>query len=82
MDQLAGVFLQMNPFNAYSIGLIAVIYDFKESVFTERSLILRDLISLWQVGIKVILPSKPGMPVGGTVQGQSRPDSILDSLFV
>ena len=65
-----------------SIGLIVIIYDFKESIFTERSFVLRDLISLGQVRIEVVLASKPGMPVGGTVQGKSRPYGILDSLSV
>ena len=72
----------MNPLNAYSIGLIAIIYDFQESILAEGAVVLRDLISLGQVRVKVVLPSKPGMPVYSTVQSQSCPDGILDSFFI
>jgi hypothetical protein len=43
-------------------------------VFADRFVVLRNLISLWEVRVKVILPGPLGFPVDGAVEPQTRLD--------
>ena len=57
-------------------------FYFKKTVFTYRSVKLRNLISLWQIRIKIIFPWHFKAPVYIAFQSQSRPHRKLHSPFV
>ena len=69
MKRLACIFLHMDsldadflydPFNR----------DLNKSVLRQRPIVLRNLISLWQVRIEVILASPLGLRIHSTIQAK------------
>ena len=78
MYKLSCIFLYMNTVNSY----FSAVAEFYIAVFAQRHIILRYLISLWQVGIAVVLSVHFGYLRYLAVGGKSRSYGIFHYPFV
>ena len=81
MERLARVFFQMHPRDADAAGS-ARREPLERAGGGERPLELRDLITLWQVGIEVVLPREDRSVVDVTPQGQPGAHGQIDGSSV
>ncbi len=81
MDQLPGVLFYMNPGDPDPANL-AVDGDVEVAVPGDGELVLRNLVSLGQIGVEVVLPGEPAFPLDLAVGGQGHPEGEIDHLPV
>ena len=79
--QLAGILLQVHPADPDAPGLITHI-NVQVSTNTQRQLVLRDLVTLGQVGVEVVLAGKEVVRLNRTVQRQTSHHSVPNGVFV
>jgi hypothetical protein len=72
VNGLSGILFHVNSLNANLLPG-SVNRDFNESVFADRLVVLRNLISLGKIWIKIILSRPLGFPVDGAVKSQPLP---------
>ena len=81
MDQFAGIFFHMDAGDADALT-VAVDFDIHAAVFGKRQFILGNLVSLGQVGIKVVFARKPAVGDNPAVGGQGHPQGIFHDFSV
>src|SRR4030095_6961900 len=81
MQTLAGVFFQVKPCDTDLLGDIAY-FDVNETMLCQRLIVLRNLISLRQVWVKVILAGKDRSLINAAVQSHRRQRGELYRLRV
>src|SRR5215470_7929696 len=81
MQALAGVFFEVNPGDA-DLLLASFGRDFDEAEFGQWLVVLRDLVSLWEIGIEVVLTGKDRGLVEAAVQGHGGQRGELDDFLV
>src|SRR5580658_1817669 len=69
VNALAGVIFHVYTRDADALAG-AVDLDFDKPMFSERLIILRNLVTLGKVGIKIILPRENRFGIHGTVQSE------------
>jgi len=82
MHELARVFFQVDPLNAYPIGSAVIACDLQKTVFAERSFILGNLVALGEIRIKIVFARKPGRPVDPAIKGKPCLNGIFHGLFI
>ena len=81
MNKFAGIFLHMDTGNSDTFRFI-VHADVQPAVLADRLIELADLVSLWKVGIEVVLAGK-GAAVGNRAVGsQAGLEGKFNYLFV
>ena len=81
MNQLTGIFFQMNPVDS-DIFLSFFCFNFYQTINTQRTLQLRNLISLRQVRIKIVFPVKYRKFIDVAAQCKTSLYSILYSSLI
>jgi len=81
MDQLARVFLHVNPGDADLPGPLARL-DHDVPVLRQRIGVLRNLVALGQVGIKVIFPCKDVLRIDGAVRRERHLHGVFHDFLV
>ncbi len=81
VKELTGVLLQVGAGDA-DAATLAVHFDLKPAVVAKGQLVLRDLITLWQIGVTVVLPGKDRVFGNLTIQSQSGHDGKFYRLAV
>ena len=77
VDIFCRVFFQVQPRDTDSFPC-ALVINFNEAAGGQRQFVLRNLVTLGQVGIKIILARKPRMLVHGAVDRQRSPHGHFD----
>jgi len=81
MDVLGCIFLLVHPLDPDSVCLAVYCY-MKLPIHRERLIILRDLVTLWQVGIKIILAVEDALFRDRAFHRQRYPGQVTNSLAV
>ena len=61
---------------------LTIVLNNEIAIATERNIVLRDLITLHQIGIGIVLAVELGVLWNGAVEGQSRHDGVGDGFLV
>jgi len=78
MDELSGIFLDMNAGNADTLAAV----QFDIALFTEGLIILRNLVGFRQIGIYIILSVHMGLGIDFAVQRQAGFNGIFHHFLV
>jgi hypothetical protein len=78
MDQFSSILLKMDPLYPHRIRFPIVTGNLEKPVLAERQLILRYLITLRQVGVKIILSGKSGMAIDHAIQRKTGSNGIFN----
>ena len=81
MDQFSGVFLNVNAGNANALGAGRG-FNIQVSMFTQRQIILGNLIGFRQIGVKVVFPVLLGITCNRTVGRHAGLDRVFYNLAV
>ena len=81
VDRLAGVLLQMQPFDADRQRL-AIDIDLDFALADDRLLVLADLIALGQVGVKIVLAIENASEVNFGVQPEPGAYRLCNALGI
>src|SRR5476649_541907 len=81
MEQLPGIFFEMNAPNMNSFDL-SVDFDVEPAADADRYVVLADLVTLRQIGIEVVLAVEFGVGVDRAVKRECGADYMFHGLLV
>ena len=82
MDRFAGILLQMDALDANGNGLAIIAIDVQRPLPDNRMGKLADLIALWQIRIKIILPIKPAPQMDFSTKPKTCAHGLFDTKTV
>ena len=81
VDVFTGVLLEMSARYADAFFLAVYVYD-ELAALDDRYLKLRNLLCLWQIGIKIIFSIENGFFIYFSVYGRAKADRLFYGFFI